>query len=395
MQFTSAMGSFQLQRYPPGQNQTLQAWDAADEYLLHHLASHKLPNFAIGKSRVLLINDQFGALATALAQCDCVSWGDSAVAHRATLGNCKLNRVEKLPLCLPSTEQLTGQFDLVLIKVPKTLALLEHQLAGLAGHISSDSVVLAAGMVKYIHRSTLGLFESYLGTTVTSLARKKARLISPNLDQLLAGVTPDSPYPDNYHWHEAGLTLSNHANVFSRTQLDVGARSMLAVAHKLPDSSHIVDLGCGNGILGIGASLVQPCARLSFIDESYMAIASARENWAAASKNRGPDQPRADFYANDCFDGLSLDPPALVICNPPFHQDNVIGDHIAWRMLRQSYQRLQPGGQLWVVGNAHLAYHSKLKRLFGGYTEQFRDRKFVVHSARKKAGRLNARSAAQ
>ncbi len=386
MRFTTAMGSYQLQRHPPGQHETLQAWDAADEYLLHHVASEGLLGDA-SSNRVLLINDQFGALATALARWHCVSWGDSVVTHRATLANCKRNGIETPPHCLPSTERLTGQFNRVLIKIPKTLALLEHQLAGLAGHLGSDSIVAAAGMVKSIHRSTLGLFEDYLGTTVTSLARKKARLILPELNRVLAGSTPESPYPDNYRWQEAGILLRNHANVFSRTQLDIGARALLAVTHKLPESSHIVDLGCGNGVLGIAANRAQPRARLSFIDESYMAIASARDNWEAAQKNAHQHPARADFYANDCFDGLSLVPPDLVICNPPFHQGNAIGDHIAWRMFKQSHRRLRPGGQLWVVGNAHLDYQSKLKRVFGGYTEQFRDRKFVVHSAQKKARR--------
>lgn len=383
MRMTTALGSYQLKRYPLRQNETLQAWDAADEYLLNHVAELGLVQSADKETRALLVNDQFGALCIALNTCSCVSWSDSVVAHRGALANIKRNGFTDLPQCLPATESLAGQFKLVLIKIPKTLALLEHQLAGLAGHINQDSVVIAAGMVKSIHRSTLELFDNYLGRTVTSLARKKARLIFPELDKLVAGTAPASPYPTSYQWDETGITLSNHANVFSREQLDIGARAMLQVIDKLPQSAHIVDLGCGNGILGISAKLAQPSARLSFVDESYMAIASARLNWQQASKQMQPGAADAEFYANDCLDGLDLEAPELILCNPPFHQGHAIGDHIAWRMFKQSFDCLRPGGQLWIVGNKHLQYQAKLKRLFGACTEHYSDKKFVVYSAQK------------
>ena len=58
--------SFALERFPPNAEEaSLQAWDAADEYLLHQL------NDAEGVT--LIFNDNFGALACALADCRPVS----------------------------------------------------------------------------------------------------------------------------------------------------------------------------------------------------------------------------------------------------------------------------------------------------------------------------------
>jgi 23S rRNA (guanine1835-N2)-methyltransferase len=54
-----------------------------------------------------------------------------------------------------------------------------------------------------------------------------------------------------------------------------------------------------------------------------------------------------------------------VLNNPPFHENHAIGDATAWQMFTESRDWLQPGGELWVVGNRHLAYHAKLKRRFG------------------------------
>ena len=53
-----------LIRQPEQQDEPLQAFDAADEYLLNHIAEHGLTL----QSKVLVLNDSFGALAASLAQ---------------------------------------------------------------------------------------------------------------------------------------------------------------------------------------------------------------------------------------------------------------------------------------------------------------------------------------
>ncbi|MFT4608605.1 MAG: 23S rRNA (guanine1835-N2)-methyltransferase, partial [Chitinophagales bacterium] len=56
-----SQGEFQLNRKPV--DQKLQAWEAADEYLLKHLDEHNLLNEPLN---LLIINDAFGALSVAL-----------------------------------------------------------------------------------------------------------------------------------------------------------------------------------------------------------------------------------------------------------------------------------------------------------------------------------------
>ena len=59
----------------------------------------------------------------------------------------------------------------------------------------------------------------------------------------------------------------------------------------------IVDLGCGNGVLGLIAAAMNPAAKLLFCDETYMAIASAEENFRAAfGRNR-----EAEYRVGDCL----------------------------------------------------------------------------------------------
>jgi 16S rRNA G1207 methylase RsmC len=52
-------------------------------------------------------------------------------------------------------------------------------------------------------------------------------------------------------------------------------------------------------------------------------------------------------------------------------------------MMNQARRALAPGGELRVVGNRHLGYHSKLGRLFGRCRPVAADRRFVVLSAVK------------
>ncbi len=75
-----------------------------------------------------------------------------------------------------------------------------------------------------------------------------------------------------------------------------------------------------------------------------------------------------------------------MLCNPPFHQQNAVTDHIAWQMFNDAKKVLRPGGELRIVGNRHLDYHEKLKRLFGGSKLLGSNKKFVVLSAKKVIG---------
>ena len=72
-----------------------------------------------------------------------------------------------------------------------------------------------------------------------------------------------------------------------------------------------------------------------------------------------------------------------MLCNPPFHQQQVVGDFLAWRMFQQARNALVTGGELWIVGNRHLGYHAKLARLFRGVEQVAATPKFVVLKATK------------
>ena len=297
--------------------------------------------------------------------------GDSYLARLALEKNLALNgqAFDSVPF-IAASEPWQGPFDRVLVRVPKTLALLEEQLIRLQGQLAPGAQVIAGAMIKHLPRAAGDLLEKYIGPVQASLARKKARL-------LIATAEPKapvaSPYPTRYRLEQPALELVNHANVFCREGLDIGTRAFLPHLPKNLGSAQVADLGCGNGVLAIASALQNPDAQYTLVDESYMAVQSAAENWRAALGERPVEIRAGDGLAEQAADSLDL-----VLCNPPFHQQQVVGDFLAWRMFQQAREALVMGGALYIVGNRHLGYHSKLARLFRGVEQVAATPKFVV-----------------
>lgn len=183
--------SLTLHRYPSTLDQNLQAWDAADEYLLRELTKEQLAGLS---GPILILNDSFGALACGLADYQPVAISDSFLSQEATRRNWQTNELDEQHLHLQDVlAPLPTAPALVIIKVPKTLAMLEYQLMRLRDVVTAETRIIAAGKAKEIHTSTLALFEQILGETKTSLAWKKARLIYAKMENKPVVA---NPYPN-------------------------------------------------------------------------------------------------------------------------------------------------------------------------------------------------------
>ncbi|MGV9323595.1 methyltransferase [Streptosporangium sandarakinum] len=380
---TTPRGAFDLTRFPEDPRDRLRAWDAADEYLLRHLDGiDGEPTDLSGT--VVVLGDRWGALVTALAEHRPTQITDSFLGRQATLANMGRNGIPIDAVRLRTTRDAPpDRIDVLLVRVPKSLALLEDQLHRLAPRMHPDTVIVGAGMVTEIHTSTLRLFERIVGPTRTSLAVKKARLIFCSPDPELPRST--GPWPRSYALPAdvgtvSGLTVTNHAGIFCADRLDIGTRFFLRNLPTRRGREHVVDLGCGNGVVGLAAALGNSEARVTFIDESYQALASAEATFRA-NVGAGTD---AEFLASDGMSDVPAGTVDLVLNNPPFHTHRATTDTTAWRMFNGSRAALRRGGELWVVGNRHLGYHAKLRRLFGNCEVVASDPKFVVLRAVKR-----------
>ena len=202
-----------LDRFPVAQvNRSLQAWDAADEYIINYLADQE---YIQESKNILIFNDTFGALTANLISAEplnteaintntpntiknnlyCVN--DSFLSEQGIKYNLEQNHLDSNKVThLTSLDKLPTDIDIVVYKIPKSKSLLTEQLIQIKTSLSEDVIFIAADRAKEIHSSTLKIFDKHLGTTTTSLAVKKARLVFCQLDnkQQLNGhwKTPNS-----------------------------------------------------------------------------------------------------------------------------------------------------------------------------------------------------------
>jgi len=362
--------TWDLRRYPPTKDRSLRAFDAADQLALTEVAP------SLGSGRVLVVNDSFGGLAVPLsaAGADVTVWTDSVLSEIAVRQNLQANDLPEAAI-VPSTMQPNGRFGIVIVKVPKTLAFLEEQLVGLRMCVGNDTRIVGAGMVKHIHTSTLDIFSKAIGPTVTSLATRKARLILPMFD---AALDPAEPALTRYATDQ-GVTCLSRANVFSHSKLDIGTRLLLDHLPGVDDGAAVVDLGCGNGVLGTSLGRTFDGGSLTFCDISHAAVASAEATWL---DNHAGDA-RGRFIAGDLAAEVASGSVDLVMINPPFHDQHVVGDETAGRMFVEARRILRDGGEVRVIGNRHMGYHKRLKSIFGNLDTVASNPKFVVLSSRK------------
>ncbi|WP_448548349.1 methyltransferase [Thalassotalea fusca] len=367
-----------LERFPTAQiNRSLQAWDAADEYLINYVRDNNLVN---QETKILIINDSFGALAINFPDNNVYQFNDSYVSQQGTLNNYQLNNLDSTHLNqLTSLDELPDEVDIILFKIPKSKQYMTDLLARISAKYSDNVIFIAADKAKQIQKNTLAIFEQFLGTTTTSLAVKKARLVFCQLNN----KHTKKPSNNVLSWQldSPKFTISNLSNVFAREKLDIGGRFFIVHLPTVNSQQSVIDLGCGNGVVGLTVLAQNANSQVTFVDESFMAVKSAQMNVA---QNFPEAVEHARFIADDCLTSLESQTADLILCNPPFHQQNAVTDHIAWQMFKDSFRVLRKNGELRIVGNRQLGYHIKLQRLFGNCETIASNSKFVILSAIKK-----------
>jgi 23S rRNA (guanine1835-N2)-methyltransferase len=167
--------------------------------------------------------------------------------------------------------------------------------------------------------------------------------------------------------------------VFARDKLDIGTRALLPhvtqAAAALASGARVLDLACGNGVLGLAVLAANSHLELTFSDVSSQAVISAATNAAREFPHSAFAFRHADGIAAD---GGEFD---LILLNPPFHEGGVVGDHIALALFAAARRHLRPGGRLLMVGNRHLGYHRSLGRFFPQVRQLDANPKFVVLAA--------------
>jgi 16S rRNA G1207 methylase RsmC len=346
-----------LKRYPVFSGNTLLPYNSADELVIEYIHSIDLTDKSI-----LVLNDSFGAIASNIDSGELTLYSDSYISKEAIYSN-----VQRPFTFLNDLSKIEGYFDFIILQIPKNYSFLEDQLITLSKYTDTESKLIATSMVKHLGSGAFDLINKHVGETTTSLAKKKARLVFANFTL----KDSNSPYPLEIKVDSFDFKITNHSNVFSREKLDIGTRFFL---EHIPSNctGSILDLGCGNGLVGIKAKMINPKASMIFSDDSKMALLSAKKNYNKIS------QDDAEFVWINCFEQTCERELDLVLCNPPFHQGHTIGDFVAIQMFKDANKTLKKGGVLRIIGNLHLGYQVELKKIFGNATKIAQNKKFII-----------------
>lgn len=383
-----------LSREPDFDAEELQAYDATDELLLS-TAADEIRGQRPGE--LVVIGDRHGALTLGAAAL--LGARGVRVFQDPVLGECALHRnADRLGIPAgadgafvshPLDASLLAGARLVLVQLPRGLDALDEIAWSIAAWADPEVRVLAGGRVKHMTRAMNEVLGRRFADVSAGLARRKSRVLTASAP-LAAAALGSAPFPRFGEDPELAFPVAAFGATFGGPTLDHGSRLLLAgLGDVSPDVRRIVDLGCGNGVLGVSAARAWPAAHVIATDQS-----------AAAQRATLLTAERAGVLAADCAHGSEADPAGLcvhradaleavpdgwaelILLNPPFHTGATVHAGVAHRLIAACTRALAPGGELRIVFNSHLRYRPLVERAIGPATQIARDRTFTVLSAR-------------
>jgi len=87
--------------------------------------------------------------------------------------------------------------------------------------------------------------------------------------------------------------------------------------------------------------------------------------------------------AGDLLGSVGSNKYDLILSNPPFHAGQAVDFQIAGAMIRQSYQALNPDGQITIVANRFIPYDRLINEIFGNVSCLIESGRFHVLSGKK------------
>lgn len=163
--------------------------------------------------------------------------------------------------------------------------------------------------------------------------------------------------------------------LFSPKAIDEGT-DLLARYVDVASDAVCLDFGCGYGPLGLALAKQAPRGRVHMVDKDFVAVDYAVRN---ATLN---GLPNVDCYLSN---GLAQVPAGVtfdvIVSNIPAK----IGGELLSIFLNDAYDRLNPGGKLYVVTISGLKDYMKrnLTQVFGNYNKLKQSRTYTAALSQK------------
>lgn len=165
--------------------------------------------------------------------------------------------------------------------------------------------------------------------------------------------TKSSPIYWDYQLKNHTFHFKSDAGVFSKKEVDFGSRLLIETFRAPHIEGPILDAGCGYGPIGLSVAASYPDRIVHMIDINLRALSLAKEN---AERNHIENTL---IYESNCLDNVKENDFAAVLTNPPIRA----GKTIVYKIFSQSFDKLQHGGELWVVIQKKQGAPSAIKKL--------------------------------
>ena len=353
---------FTVERHDLSSDKSLQAWSAADEYLLQYAHSATKSS-----EHIAVYNDRFGYLTCHLEAANTTTILTAKSQEKAVLANMAANQLTKPTFANPLTPMET-KADLALIKMPKSHELFQLFLEHIVVNSTKDSSVVCAFMTKHFSPRIIEIASKYYNEVSQTKAQKKARLLT------LKGKKEKEVSTITRNIHFSNQDYKQYAGVFSANHIDYATQFFLEHLIVREEDQRILDLASGNGVIANEILKNHPDKEMHLIDDAYLAVASAKLNCDAKNVHHHWDN-NLESFSDNSFD--------LIVSNPPFHFEYEVNIQITLALFKECLRCLNKGGHLQVVANKHLNYMVHLKPLFATVNVIAEDKKYIVYQCVK------------
>lgn len=269
-----------------------------------------------------------------------------------------------------SDDGMKAKFDGIVLYLPKTKKHTIWLLKHLSGLLNKDGLLCIVGENKGGIKSCGKLLEA-VGSAANKIESARHCSVYASV------VSSPSPFDlgSELSWTDTSinqqqLSLASLPGVFSHGELDAGTRLLLENVNKVP-GGRVLDFACGNGVIAQYVSQLNPGAQLFMSDINALALYCAQHSMQKATSppqiiaSNGLKQVEGQFNA--------------IYSNPPFHTGIANDYSISQQFIADAAQKLNKGGELWLVANRFLPYAEHLHRHFGRFQRAAETTKFTLY----------------
>lgn len=264
-------------------------------------------------------------------------------------------------------------FDAAVLFLPKARDLTDYLLNALASRLAGRELFLVGEKRGGIEAAARQL--SAFGRARKLDSARHCQLWQVTVENAPPAVALESlAKPYQIELEDGPLTVVSLPGVFSHGRLDRGTALLLDNLDTLAQG-HLLDFGCGAGVLGAAVKRRYPANEVTLLDVDAFAAASSRLTLAANGLE-------AQVLIGDGIDAAPSELNAI-LSNPPFHTGVHTNYVASENLLRKAREHLRPGGELRLVANSFLRYQPLIEEHVGACEIRAQGDGFRIYSARR------------